>query len=71
VSKPTHPSSEPVQSSCLDEVGAARYLCVATGTLRNWRSQCCGPRYARLGRRVVYRRADLDNYLNACLVEAQ
>jgi predicted DNA-binding transcriptional regulator AlpA len=54
----------------VDEAGAAALLGIARGTLRNWRSQCRGPRYARLGRRVVYRRADLDEYLNACLVEA-
>ena len=53
----------------VDEAGAAALLGVARGTLRNWRSQCRGPRYARLGRRVVYQWADLEDYLNSCLVE--
>lgn len=33
-------------------------------TLRYWRSQGVGPRWAKLGRRVVYRRADVQRWLD-------
>lgn len=38
-------------------------------TLANWRSQGKGPRYVKAGaRRVLYRRADLDKWMDANLV---
>ncbi|MDU5248074.1 MAG: helix-turn-helix domain-containing protein [Varibaculum cambriense] len=46
--------------SCSD---AARYLNLRPGTLANQRSRGVGPRYYKLGRRVVYRVADLDAWL--------
>ena len=46
---------------------AAEYLGVAPETLRNWRWRGRGPRYSRLGdgpgARAVYRKGDLDNWL--------
>jgi hypothetical protein len=36
-----------------------------------WRSQSRGPTYYRLGRHVVYDRADLDAYLGARRVEPE
>lgn len=56
-------------SSCVDESDAARYLCVSAGTLRNWRSMSRGPRFARVGRRIVYRMVDLEAFLDESLVE--
>jgi hypothetical protein len=49
----------------VDEREAAR-LCggVSRSTLRSWRSQGRGPRFARLGRRIVYRLTDLRDFLN-------
>jgi hypothetical protein len=58
-------------SPVTDDSGAAANLGVATGTLRNWRSQGRGPKYVRLGRRVLYRLKDLDAYTEACLVDPE
>jgi len=33
------------------------------GTLRNWRSQCKGPRFFRVGRKVIYRPQDIEDFL--------
>ncbi|HNU84882.1 MAG: hypothetical protein QM256_09775 [Pseudomonadota bacterium] len=33
------------------------------GTLANWRNRKIGPRYFRIGRRVVYRPSDIENFL--------
>lgn len=50
----------------LDEKQAAEYLTLAPGTLSVWR---CTGRYAlpfiKVGRRVMYRREDLTEWLNA------
>jgi predicted DNA-binding transcriptional regulator AlpA len=50
-------------------MGAADYLGLHARTLDNWRSQGRGPRYVRVGRRIVYRIADLESYLDARTVE--
>lgn len=65
-STPITPSSLP---PALDEVEAARVLGISAGGLRNMRSQNRGPKYRRLGRRIVYLPEDLLQYLDACAVE--
>ena len=40
---------------------------VTVGTLRNWRFLGQGPKYLKIGRRVLYRRNDLDRYLESCV----
>jgi hypothetical protein len=42
---------------------AARILSLSTSTLRSWRRQGRGPRFARLGRRVVYPIAALKEFI--------
>lgn len=42
---------------------AAAYLSVSAGTLRNWRTTGCGPRYRTVGRIVRYHVDDLDAFL--------
>ncbi len=42
---------------------AAAYLNLSPGTLEVWRSQGRGPMYAKLGRRVVYDRVDLEAFV--------
>lgn len=42
---------------------AAAYLSVSAGTLRNWRTAGCGPRYRTVGRIVRYHVDDLDAFL--------
>ncbi len=38
---------------------------VSVQTLTNWRYRGVGPRYTKIGRKVLYRRADLDAWLTA------
>lgn len=48
---------------------AARYLGLSPSCLNKWRCQrTTGPRFCKLGRRVVYRQSDLDAWReqNAC-----
>lgn len=47
----------------VDEIAAE--LRVPEGTFRSWRSRNQGPRSFRLGRRVVYRRSDVEAWLVA------
>jgi len=43
---------------------AANMLRVPAGTLRYWRHRNEGPRSARLGRKVVYRREDVVGWID-------
>lgn len=53
-------------SDLLDEKEAARYLKLATTTLRNWRAAREGPVALKIGRRAVrYRFADLEAFIAA------
>jgi hypothetical protein len=54
----------------VDETGAAEVIGCAPRTLANWRSQRRGPRFIRVGRLIRYRIEDLQEYLNAGIVEA-
>jgi hypothetical protein len=56
-------------STSYDTPGAAAVLGISPGTLRNMRSQAKGPAYYRVGKRIVYRRADLNAFLSSCRVE--
>jgi predicted DNA-binding transcriptional regulator AlpA len=48
----------------IDEKEAAAILAVAVTTLRNWRALKQGPRYQKLGSRMVrYSRADLAAFI--------
>jgi hypothetical protein len=49
-----------VESPFLLQVDAAAYLQLSTRTLEAFRLRGGGPIYRKLGRRVVYRREDLD-----------
>jgi excisionase family DNA binding protein len=42
---------------------ASEYLQIPQETLRRWRSLGIGPRHAKVGRHVRYRRAALDRWL--------
>lgn len=52
------------KSAVLGTTAAAEYLATSTGQLGNWRSRGEGPRFARIGRRVVYRVSDLDAFID-------
>jgi predicted DNA-binding transcriptional regulator AlpA len=42
----------------------SRFLRVSTSTLAKWRLSGSGPRFVKLGHRVAYRQADIDEYLS-------
>ena len=60
-----------LQPSVVDEHGAAARLGIAPATLRNIRSQGRGPKYSRVGRRIVYRVRDVESYLDAHSVDPE
>ena len=50
-----------------DTKAAASYLDVADNTLEKWRVYGTGPRFYKLGRKVRYRRRDLDAWIESRL----
>jgi hypothetical protein len=52
----------------LDTIAASAYLRTPKRTLELYRAQGRPPVYCRVGRRVLYRRADLDQFLSDCRV---
>lgn len=48
---------------------AAEHIGLSPSTLNKMRHEGRGPRYMRLGNRVMYRRQDLDAYLDSAVVE--
>ncbi len=61
---PAHPAEPTPQLLTIAE--AALLLRTPVATLRYWRHLGTGPRSFRLGRRVVYRRDDLQSWIDAC-----
>lgn len=56
---PTVPTPE-----LMTQPETAEYLRVAEHTLENWRYRKTGPRFIKAGGRVVYRRSDIDEWLD-------
>jgi hypothetical protein len=52
----------------LNELDAAKYLGLSVSTLRRRRRTRKAPAWAKLGHRIVYRKADLDAFIEAGLV---
>lgn len=55
----------------MDTPGASSYTGISEFTLRCWRSRGQGPAYSKLGARVYYSRADLDQYMRERRVEPE
>ncbi len=54
----------PSPGELLDEKEVSAILRVAVTTLRNWRALRQGPRYVKVGQRIVrYRRSDVADFL--------
>ena len=49
----------------LNEKEAAEYLGKKPGTLRQWRCDYKGPSYHKKGRQIMYKKTDLDAWLEA------
>lgn len=47
----------------LTTVEVAQYLRIRVNTLEQWRSRGEGPAFERVGRRVRYRRGEIDRWL--------
>ncbi len=56
-------STSTSSDTLLSTAQLAGELGVTAGTLRNWRTAGRGPRGARIGGRVRYRRADVDTWI--------
>lgn len=54
----------------LSTAEVATLIRTPSSTLRYWRHQGTGPRSAKLGRRVVYRRAEVVAWLDAQFAQA-
>lgn len=48
-------------------IQAAEYLCISEMTLRKWRWEGKGPRFVKIGRKVVYRTDDLHAYVQSMI----
>jgi len=62
-----------IDTDWLNEKEAAQHLKLSVQTLRLWRMQSSpearqfkGPRFFHIGRRLWYRRTDIENFVNRC-----
>jgi Helix-turn-helix domain len=58
------------ENANFDQEAAAAYLNVSTQWLENRRQDGSGPPFAKLGRRIIYRKADLDAFVAQRLVNS-
>lgn len=56
---------EPENDIVIDAAAAAAFTGLAVATLAKLRCVGGGPKYLKLGRKIVYRRSDLSDWLNA------
>lgn len=61
-----HVQGKPLPSANLVTKAAARFLGVSHRTLEDWRLRGGGPRFIKLGRRVVYTMSDLLEFVDGC-----
>lgn len=55
--------------AALNQKQAAKYLGISTGLLKKKRLNGEGPIYYRIGKRLIYRKDDLDTFLDSTRVE--
>lgn len=60
-----------MSGSVLPTKEAAKVIGCAVQTLYNWRFQGKGPAYVKMGRKVVYREQDLQNFLSKNLIDPE
>ena len=61
------PTPVDLTHSELTDVEAGAYMRLNPKTLANWRSKGRGPKFLKIGGRVLYPRAELDAYKASCL----
>lgn len=66
--KPDHENAEPSVLVTLDEF--AQMARIPLNTARYWRANGHGPKFVRIGRRVMARRSDVEAWINAQFEEA-
>lgn len=52
-----------IEDPLLTTEEAAAVLRLSPNTLRSWRTMRRGPKFATIGRRIVYRRSDVERYI--------
>ena len=61
-----HDEKHSAPAPLIDDTRAAELLGVAPKTLQNWRQAGTGPRWLKIGKRMVrYRLADLESFAEA------
>lgn len=60
----TSAAAVPDPDAAMGEDDSAAFLGVSTRTLQRWRATGDGPRFSRLGGRVVYKRRELVRFLD-------
>lgn len=63
-------SSTPETAVNFDQDAAAAYLNVSTQWLESRRHDGLGPPFAKLGRRIIYRKSDLDAFVAQKLINS-
>lgn len=58
--------AESISRKMVDRKEAARLFSVSAGTLGNWLSQGRGPRAYRVGRKILYKIQDLEEFFTSC-----
>ncbi|MFV1359590.1 helix-turn-helix transcriptional regulator [Mycolicibacterium fortuitum] len=57
-------NGEPELTELIDIETAAKMTGQCVSTMRWWKAQGVGPKAAKIGRRVMYRRADVEAWIN-------
>jgi len=59
-----------VREDLFNTEAAAPYIGHRPPTLHRWRVEGTGPQFIKLGRKVFYRKADLDSFLDSRIVNS-
>ena len=56
-----------MKTTLYDEDAAAEYVRLSARTLQKWRLEGRGPKFLKIGKRIMYREEDLEAFLASCL----
>lgn len=57
-------TASPSDTELLNTPQTAKYLGVSTHALVKWRITGYGPKFCKLGRRILYRRREIDDWIS-------